>query len=304
MYKLDYVELGTTTYTEKTRAVIKVQDGCDRFCSYCLIPYARGHIRSRKIENVIEEIKKVVEEGINEVVITGIHIASYGRDFKGENIGLIDLLEEINKIQGLHRIRLGSIEPTIITDEFVERLSKLDKICDHFHLSLQSGCTETLKRMNRRYTTEEFKAVTKRLRAKFPNAALTTDIIVGFPGETDEEFNTTYEFLKEIAFYKMHIFKYSQRKGTKAAVMPNQVDGKIKEERSKKLIELSNENEYNYNKKYIGKQVEVLFEEREGEYLKGHTTNYIVVKHKTDKNDLINKIAKVTVSEAKQDCLM
>ena len=304
MYKLDYVELGTTTYTEKTRAVIKVQDGCDRFCSYCLIPYARGHIRSRKIENVIEEIKKVVEEGINEVVITGIHIASYGRDFKGENIGLIDLLEEINKIQGLHRIRLGSIEPTIVTDEFVERLSKLDKICDHFHLSLQSGCTETLKRMNRRYTTEEFKAVTKRLRAKFPNAALTTDIIVGFPGETDEEFNTTYEFLKEIAFYKMHIFKYSQRKGTKAAVMPNQVDGKIKEERSKKLIELSNENEYNYNKKYIGKQVEVLFEEREGEYLKGHTTNYIVVKHKTDKNDLINKIAKVTVNEAKQDCLM
>lgn len=304
MYKLDYVELGTTTYTEKTRAVIKVQDGCDRFCSYCLIPYARGHIRSRKIENVIEEIKKVVEEGINEVVITGIHIASYGRDFKGENIGLIDLLEEINKIQGLHRIRLGSIEPTIITDEFVERLSKLDKICDHFHLSLQSGCTETLKRMNRRYTTEEFRDVTKRLRSKFPNAALTTDIIVGFPGETDDEFNTTYEFLKDIAFYKMHIFKYSQRKGTKAAVMPNQVDGKIKEERSKKLIELSNENEYNYNKKYIGKQVEVLFEEREGEYLKGHTTNYIVVKHKTDKNDLINKIAKVTVSEAKQDCLM
>lgn len=304
MYKLDYVELGTTTYTEKTRAVIKVQDGCDRFCSYCLIPYARGHIRSRKIENVIEEIKKVVEEGINEVVITGIHIASYGRDFKGENIGLIDLLEEINKIQGLHRIRLGSIEPTIITDEFVERLSKLDKICDHFHLSLQSGCTETLKRMNRRYTTEEFRDVTKRLRAKFPNAALTTDIIVGFPGETDDEFNTTYEFLKDIAFYKMHIFKYSKRKGTKAAVMPNQVDGKIKEERSKKLIELSNENEYNYNKKYIGKQVEVLFEEREGEYLKGHTTNYIVVKHKTDKDDLINKIAKVTVSEAKQDCLM
>ena len=304
MYKLDYVELGTTTYTEKTRAVIKVQDGCDRFCSYCLIPYARGHIRSRKIENVIEEIKKVVEEGINEVVITGIHIASYGRDFKDKNIGLIDLLEEINKIQGLYRIRLGSIEPTIITDEFVERLSKLDKICDHFHLSLQSGCTETLKRMNRRYTTEEFRAVTKRLRAKFPNAALTTDIIVGFPGETDEEFNITYEFLKEIAFYKMHIFKYSPRKGTKAAVMPNQIDGKVKEERSKKLIELSNENEYNYNKKYIGKQVEVLFEEREGEYLKGHTTNYIVVKHKTDKDDFINKIAKVTVSEAKQDCLM
>ena len=303
MYKTDYVELGTTTYTEKTRAVIKVQDGCDRFCSYCLIPFARGHIRSRKIENVIEEIKKIVADGINEVVITGIHIASYGRDFKN-GIGLIDLLEEINKIQGLHRIRLGSIEPTIITDEFVERLSKLDKICDHFHLSLQSGCTETLKRMNRRYSAEEFKEVTKRLRAKFPNAALTTDIIVGFPGETDEEFNQTYEFLKDIAFYKMHIFKYSPRKGTKAAVMPNQIDGKIKEERSRKLIELSNENEYKYNQGYIGKEVEVLFEERDGEFIKGHTKNYVVVMFKTESDELVNKIANVKVSEAKSDCLI
>ena len=234
--------MGAITFSEKTRATVKVQDGCNNFCTYCLIPFARGRIRSRKKENVIEEVKKIAEKGIKEIVITGIHIASYGKDFDN-NYRLIDLLEEINKIQGLHRIRLGSIEPTIITDEFVERLSKLDKICDHFHLSLQSGCTETLKRMNRRYTTEEFRDVTKRLRAKFPNAALTTDIIVGFPGETDDEFNTTYEFLKDIAFYKMHIFKYSQRKGTKAAVMPNQVDGKIKEERSKKLIELSNENE-------------------------------------------------------------
>jgi threonylcarbamoyladenosine tRNA methylthiotransferase MtaB len=304
MYKTDYVELGTTTYTEKTRAVIKVQDGCDRFCSYCLIPYARGHIRSRKIEHVIDEVKKIVEEGINEVVITGIHIASYGRDFKDKNIGLIDLLEEINKIEGLHRIRLGSIEPTIITDEFVERLSKLDKICDHFHLSLQSGCTETLKRMNRRYTAEEFKEVTKRLRSKFANAALTTDIIVGFPGESDEEFNSTYEFLKDIAFYKMHIFKYSPRKGTKAAVMQNQIDGKVKEERSRKLIELSNENEYEYNKKYIGKEVEVLFEEREGDYIKGHTKNYIMVKYKTADDEFINKIIKLRVIEAEKDFLI
>lgn len=303
MYKTDYVELGTTTYTEKTRAVIKVQDGCDRFCSYCLIPFARGHIRSRKIENVIEEIKKIVADGINEVVITGIHIASYGRDLKN-GIGLIDLLEEINKIEGLHRIRLGSIEPTIITDEFVERLSKLDKICDHFHLSLQSGCTETLKRMNRRYSAEEFKEVTKRLRAKFPSAALTTDIIVGFPGETDNEFNKTYEFLKDIAFYKMHIFKYSPRKGTKAAVMPNQIDGKIKEERSRKLIELSNENEYKYNQGYIGKEVEVLFEEIDGDFIKGHTKNYIVVKYETENEDLVNKIVKLKVKEAKNDCLI
>ena len=281
MYKLDYVELGTTTYTEKTRAVIKIQDGCDRFCSYCLIPYARGHIRSRKIENVIEEIKKVVEEGINEVVITGIHIASYGRDFKGENIGLIDLLEEINKIKGLHRIRLGSIEPTIITEEFVKRLSKLDKICDHFHLSLQSGCTETLKRMNRRYTTEEFKEVTKRLRTKFPNAALTTDIIVGFPGETEEEFEATKEFLERIHFYEMHIFKYSKRKGTKAAVMPDQVPEQVKTERSKVLLALAQEMSEEFREYYVGRPEEILLEETDeiagNVYFTGYTKEYVKI---------------------------
>ena len=303
MYKTEYVELGLTTYTEKTRAVIKVQDGCDRFCSYCLIPFARGHIRSRDLENVVEEIKKIVSEGINEVVITGIHIASYGKDLKNGK-GLIDLLEEINKIDGLHRIRLGSLEPVVIDDDFAERLSKLDKICDHFHLSLQSGCTETLKRMNRRYTTEEFEAVTKRLRAKFPNVALTTDIIVGFPGETEEEFNKTYEFLKKIKFYQMHIFKYSPRKGTKAAVMPNQIDGSVKEERSKKLIELSKENQSTYNQQYIENELEVLFEEREGEFIKGHTTNYITVKYKSDCDDFINKIVKVKIKSAKEDYLI
>ncbi len=303
MYKTDYVELGLTTYTEKTRAVIKVQDGCDRFCSYCLIPFARGHIRSRDINNVVEEIKKIVSEGIKEIVITGIHIASYGKDLKN-GIGLIDLLEEINKIEGLCRIRLGSLEPVIIDDEFVDRLSKLDKICDHFHLSLQSGCTETLKRMNRRYTTDEFEDVTKRLRKNFPNVALTTDVIVGFPGETEEEFNKTYQFLKDIKFYQMHIFKYSPRKGTKAAVMPNQVDGVIKEERSKKLIELSNENEFSYNKKYIGNEIEVLFEEREGEYIKGHSTNYITVKYKTNSDEYLNKIEKVKITNAEKNCLL
>ena len=218
MYQKEFLDFGTTSYTEKTRAVIKVQDGCDRFCSYCIIPYARGHVRSRKIESVVEEVKKIAEEGIKEVVITGIHIASYGKDFK-EKIGLIDLLEEINKIEGIKRIRLGSIEPTLITEEFLTRLTKLEKICDHFHLSLQSGCDETLKRMNRRYTTEEFKKSTELLKKVYPDVALTTDIIVGFPQETDEEFEKTYQFLKDIAFYKMHIFKYSQRKGTKAAIM-------------------------------------------------------------------------------------
>ena len=303
MYKCEYVELGSTTYTEKTRAVIKVQDGCDRFCSYCLIPFARGHIRSRKIENVIDEVKKIVNEGIKEIIITGIHVASYGRDFKN-GTSLIDLLEEINKIENLHRIRLSSIEPVIISDEFVQRLSKLDKICDHFHLSLQSGCTETLKRMNRRYTAEEFEQATKRLRAKFPNASLTTDVIVGFPGETEEEFNETFEFLKRIKFYQMHIFKYSSRKGTKAAVMPNQIDGKIKEERSKRLIELSHENELYYNTSNIGKDVEVLFEERDGEFLKGHTTNYMVVEYKTNNDEFINKIINVHVKEANNKCLI
>ena len=277
MYQKEFLDFGVTDYTEKTRAVIKVQDGCDRFCSYCIIPYARGHIRSRKIQNVVEEIKTIAQKEIKEVVITGIHVASYGRDLK-ENIGLIDLLEEINKIDGIKRIRLGSLEPTLITEEFLERLTKLEKICDHFHLSLQSGCDETLKRMNRRYTTEEFKKSTELLRKAYPNVALTTDIIVGFPGETDEEFNKTYEFLKEINFYQMHIFKYSPRKGTKAAVMLNQIDGNIKEQRSAKLIELSHNNEIKYNEEEIGKELEVLWEEKEDEYIKGHTTNYKVVK--------------------------
>lgn len=288
----EFVDFGSTTYTEKTRAVIKVQDGCNNFCSYCIIPYAKGRVRSRKLESIIDEVKMIVNKGIQEIVITGIHIASYGLDFSN-NIRLIDLLEEINKIEDLKRIRLGSLEPTIITDEFVCRLKKLDKICDHFHLSLQSGCDETLKRMNRKYTTKEFEEVVKRLRNAFPNVALTTDIIVGFPNETNEEFNTTYNYLKNIKFYKMHVFKYSQRKGTRAAVMPNQVDGNIKEERSNKLIQLSNKCEEEFLDKYIGKKIEVLFEQKEGKYFKGHTTNYIVVK--VEENNLENTIKNIEI---------
>ena len=303
MYKEEYVEFGPTTYTEKTRAVIKVQDGCDRFCSYCLIPYARGHIRSRKPENVIEEVKDIVSKGFKEIVVTGIHVASYGKDFKND-YKLIDLLEEINKIEGIQRIRLGSIEPVIMTDDFINRLAKLDKICNHFHLSLQSGCTETLKRMNRRYTAEEFFEATQRLKHKFQNAILTTDVIVGFPGETDEEFNKTYEFLKKIKFYHMHVFKYSPRKGTKAAVMPNQIDGNVKEERSKKLIELSNKNKLEYNKTYIDKNVEVLFEEKDGEYYKGHTNNYMVVKYKTEDKFLTNKMVTLKIKDADEESLI
>ncbi len=287
-----FSDFGDITFTEKTRAVVKIQDGCDRFCSYCIIPYARGRVRSRKPKSIISEITKIAEKDIKEVVITGIHIASYGKDFK-EEYKLIDLLEEINKIDGIERIRLGSIEPLLITDEFVERLKKLDKICHHFHLSLQSGCDETLKRMNRRYTTEQFREIVKRLRNAYNDVNLTTDIIVGFPGETEEEFEKTYHFLDEIKFYKMHVFKYSQRKGTKAAVMQNQIPGDIKELRSRRLIELSNKNEFEINQKYIGKKVEVLFEEEKEGVFKGHTANYILVYCNDEKENLSNKIQEV-----------
>lgn len=295
LHKDEFVDFGTTTHMEKTRAVIKVQDGCDRFCSYCIIPYARGKVRSRKIESVINEIKTLAKNDVKEVVITGIHIASYGKDFE-ENIGLIDLLEEINKIEGIKRIRLGSIEPTIINKEFLDRLSKLEKICHHFHLSLQSGCDETLKRMNRRYTTQEFEKVVNLLRATYQDVILTTDIIVGFPGETEEEFDRTYKFLEKINFYKMHIFKYSRRKGTKADKMENQVAPQKQEERSKKLLNLSNQNQEKYNCAYIEQIVEVLFEEKQGEYIKGHTANYLMVNVKNNEIEKYhNKILPVKI---------
>lgn len=291
----EFQEMGAITFSEKTRATVKVQDGCNNFCTYCLIPFARGRIRSRKKENVIEEVKKIAEKGIKEIVITGIHIASYGKDFDN-NYRLIDLLEDLDKIDGIERIRLGSLEPTIVTKEFAERLSKLDSICNQFHLSLQSGCDETLKRMNRKYSCDEFFKVTEILREYFKDVNLTTDIIVGFPGETNEEFESTYEFLSKIKFYKMHIFKYSPREGTLAAKMTNQIDGNIKEERSQKLIELSNKNERECNEKYIGKNVEVLFEEEKDGLWSGYTKNYVRVFVESDES-LENKIQKVEIKD-------
>ena len=293
MHSKEYGDFGSITYTDKTRAVIKVQDGCDRFCSYCIIPFARGVVRSRNPQNVYDEIAMIASQGIKEVVITGIHVASYGKDFKN-GFGLIDLLEKIHDIPGIERIRLGSIEPLWMTNEVIERLSKLNKICHQFHLSLQSGCDDTLKRMNRRYTTSQFEEIVNNIRHTFEDAILTTDIIVGFAGETAEEFEQTYNFLKKINFYKMHIFKYSPRKGTKAENMPNQVDGNIKEFRSKKLIELSDLNEINYLKSYIGKKISVLWEEEKNGVIKGHTPNYllaeIVVSDEVLKNSIINTI--------------
>lgn len=288
----EFVDFGSVTYTEKTRAVIKVQDGCNNFCSYCIIPYAKGRVRSRKLESVVKEITEIAAKGIKEVVITGIHVASYGIDFDN-NTRLIDLLEAIQKIDGIKRIRLGSLEPNIITEEFVNSLKKVTKMCDHFHLSLQSGCDETLKRMNRKYTAETFEKEVNLLRKTFPDVALTTDVIVGFPGETEEEFNETYKYLSKIRFTKLHVFKYSPRKGTVAAKMKNQIDSTVKEKRSHKLIELSNECEIEFLDRYVGKELKVLFEKQDGEYIKGHTTNYLVVKAK--ETELENQIKDVKI---------
>ena len=298
MAQRKYLEWGGIAYTDKARAEIKVQDGCDRYCTYCLIPYARGPVRSRDLEEVYEEVSKIAESGIKEIVITGIHISSYGKDLNPK-LTLIDLLEKIHDVQGIERIRLGSLEPLIITEDFVERLKKLPKICNHFHLSLQSGCNATLERMNRRYTTEDFRKIVSILRKNIPEVALTTDIIVGFPGETEEEFNETYEFLKEIAFSKMHVFKYSPRKGTKAAGFKNQVDGITKSKRSDMLIALSDENEENFAKQYIGKEINVLFENE----TEGHTTNYIKVESKK-KIEGAPVILKVVPTEYKNESLI
>ena len=297
MAERKYVEWETVAYTDKARAEVKVEDGCDRYCTYCIIPYARGPVRSRRIEDVCEEVKRIVSTGIKEVVITGIHISSYGKDLPGKP-RLIELLEKINDIDGVERIRLGSLEPLIIDDEFVSRIKVLSKVCNHYHLSLQSGCDATLERMNRRYRTEEFREIVKRLRDNIPEVALTTDVIVGFPGETDEEFNQTYNFLNEIKFSKMHVFKYSQRRGTKAEKFPNQVDGNVKEERSNALIEMSNKNEEEFAKQYLGKEVEALFE-REHD---GHTTNYLEVE--SEESHTPNEISRVKVKKVENGKLL
>ena len=299
MKQKEYIEFQNTTYIDKTRAVVKIQDGCDRFCSYCIIPYARGRVRSRKLENIEKEIKELSQKGIQEVVITGIHIASYGKDLN-ENIGLIDVLKKINEIDGIKRIRLGSLEPKIITEKFIKELTKLEKICDHFHLSLQSGCDETLNRMNRKYNTKQFEEAVDLIRKNYPNVLLTADVIVGFPGESEEEFKTTYKFLEKIKFYKIHVFKYSKRKGTKASTMPNQIIPEKKNERSNEIIELSNKIQKEYNQKYIGKNIEVLVEEKEEKYYKGHTSNYIMVYIETEKN-IENKIIEVKITKIEQN---
>lgn len=296
--KHDFEELFIDQTKEHTRAFIKVQDGCNQFCSYCIIPYARGRVRSRRFENVIAEVERLAANGFKEVVLTGIHLSSYGVDFE-EATGLLELIQAVNAVKGIERIRLGSLEPKIVTEHFASELSKLDKICPHFHLSLQSGCDATLKRMNRKYTTKEYERGCELLRKYFVHPAITTDVIVGFPGETEEEFEQTKAYLEHIHFYEMHIFKYSKRKGTRAAVMPYQIDEQVKAARSEKLIALGHDMSKEFRKFYIGKNEEVLFEEKavigDKEYFVGYTKEYVKVAKKTDEN-LENQIVSGRIS--------
>lgn len=296
--KHDFEELFIDQTKEHTRAFIKVQDGCNQFCSYCIIPYARGRVRSRRFENVITEVERLAANGFKEVVLTGIHLSSYGVDFE-EATGLLELIQAVNAVKGIERIRLGSLEPKIVTEHFASELSKLDKICPHFHLSLQSGCDATLKRMNRKYTTKEYERGCELLRKYFVHPAITTDVIVGFPGETEEEFEQTKAYLEHIHFYEMHIFKYSKRKGTRAAVMPDQIDEQIKAARSEKLIALGHDMSKEFRKFYIGKNEEVLFEEKavigDKEYFVGYTKEYVKVAKETAEN-LENQIVSGRIS--------
>ena len=296
--KHDFEELFIDQTKEHTRAFIKVQDGCNQFCSYCIIPYARGRVRSRRFENVIAEVERLAANGFKEVVLTGIHLSSYGVDFE-EATGLLELIQAVNAVKGIERIRLGSLEPKIVTEHFVSELSKLDKICPHFHLSLQSGCDATLKRMNRKYTTKEYERGCELLRKYFVHPAITTDVIVGFPGETEEEFEQTKAYLEHIHFYEMHIFKYSKRKGTRAAVMPDQIDEQVKAARSEKLIALGHDMSKEFRKFSIGKNEGALFEEKavigDKEYFVGYTKEYVKVAKKTDEN-LENQIVSGRIS--------
>ena len=294
--KCEFEELDVTSYEGRTRAFLKVQDGCNNFCSYCIIPYARGRIRSRSLKSSLSEAQRLANHGFSEIVLVGIHLASYGRDTEES---LIDLLKGLNEIEGIERIRMGSLEPTLFDDGFTEQIAKLPKICRHFHLSLQSGCDETLKRMNRKYVTCDYRMSVDRIRKAFPDAAITTDIMVGFPGETDEEFEKNLAFAKEIAFAEAHIFKYSIRKGTMAEKMPNQIEPSVKEERSKKLIDVTNKTKDDFLKSHIGKEVMVLFERehkgRRGIY-EGKTDNYITVVAPCSK-DVSTQIIKVRIDE-------
>ena len=297
----EYEEMHLNKTAEHTRAYIKVQDGCNQFCTYCIIPFARGRVRSRAKEDVVREVTELAANGYQEVVLTGIHLSSYGVDLENEN--LLSLILAVNEIEGIKRIRLGSLEPRIITEDFVKTISGLEKMCPHFHLSLQSGCDETLRRMNRRYTSEEYYEKCMLLRKYFAHPALTTDVIVGFPGETEEEFEKSKAFIDKVDFYETHIFKYSKREGTKAAVMDNQIPEQIKTARSNELLELGQKKRIKYEEQFVGTTVEVWMEEQikiDGEnYQVGHTKEYVKVALKTEAN-LQNKLVDIQIDNHSQ----
>lgn len=298
-----FEDLNIEEYQDKTRAFLKIQDGCNRFCTYCAIPYSRGAVCSKKPDKVLSEVKRLAQNGFKEIILYGIHIASYGLDLD-ENIDLINILEEVEKIDGIERVRIGSIEPAFFTDEVVEKIKNMNKLCPQFHLSLQSGCDSVLKRMNRRYNTEEYKHIVNVLRENLEDVSITTDVIVGFPGETEKEFQETYNFLKDLKLTKTHVFKYSKRTGTRAAAMKDQVDGKIKEERSKALIELNNINEKSYHEKFIGREMNVLLEQevkgKDGIF-EGYTKNYIKVEVEGASKDKIGNFVNCKLEKAYSD---
>lgn len=307
----EYEEMQLRRTSEHTRAYIKVQDGCNQFCSYCAIPYARGRVRSRRAEDVLREVRGMTEAGYREVVLTGIHLSSYGIDFEGDagyngSSCLLDLTEKLHEIPGVERIRLGSLEPRIITSETAERMAAMPKLCPHFHLSLQSGCDNTLKRMNRHYTAGEYYNSVEILRRYFANPAVTTDVITGFPGETEEEFRQTREFLEKVCFYEIHVFKYSRRAGTAAAIMPNQVPEQVKASRSKELLELTARQSVQFRSGYIGRDAEVLLEEEreiDGRvYLVGHTKDYVkaavdITEKTSSALPVLNTVVKIPVKK-------
>ena len=301
----EYEELNLNKTAEHTRAYVKVQDGCNQFCSYCIIPYTRGRVRSRKSQDVYDEVVRLAKAGYHEVVLTGIHLGSYGVDLEEET--LLSLIEKIHDIDGIERIRLGSLEPRVMTEEFVERIAGLSKVCPHFHLSLQSGCDATLKRINRKYSADEYYEVCKRLRRHYENPALTTDVIVGFAGETEEEFAQCKAFLEKIEFFETHIFKFSIRKGTRAAKMENQVPDQIKTKRSNELLALNEKNSVKYLQEHFGKDLEVLMEEEmliDGEkYFVGHTKEYIRVAVKTEE-DFTNRFVTVKANKILKDLIL
>ncbi len=300
----EFEKINIAQIKSKTRGNIKIQDGCNQFCSYCIIPYARGPIRSRELDDIVAETKKLSNAGFKEVVLTGIHVASYGKD--SNKLPLIEVIKAIGQVEGIERIRLSSLEPSIIDEDFMKSIVAVNKVCDHFHLSLQSGSNTVLERMNRKYTTEIFREKVDIIKKYMPNVGLTTDIIVGFPGETDEEFDETCKFVKEIGFSKIHVFKYSPRKGTPAAKMENQVDGNIKNLRSEKLIDIGQELTIDFNNRFINQELEVLFEELNNKIAnsyEGYTTNYIRTRLITDEI-VIGKIKKVKIESVNNDILI